>query len=79
MTGDFNIQDNSWDLSFLFHSTCCELINDIVDSMDLYISKPTNQVSTRYSDNQTNLNSVIDLMFLQLYSPELNNYTIYLE
>jgi len=43
------------------------------------MSKPTNQVSTRYSDNQNNSNLVIDLMFLQSRSSELNSHTIYPE
>jgi len=41
------------------------------------MSKPTNQVPTRYSDNQNDSNLVIDLMFLQLNSSELNNHMIY--
>ena len=40
---------------------------------------PTNQVPTRYSDNQNNSNLVIDLIFLRQDSSELNNYMIYLE
>jgi len=43
------------------------------------MSKPTNQVSTRYSDNQNNSNLVIDLMFLQSRLSELNSHTIYSE
>ena len=64
MARDFNMKDSSWDLSFLHHSIYCDLLTDIADSIDLYMSKPTNQVSTRYSNNQNNLNSVINLIFL---------------
>ena len=79
MTEDFNIRDNSWDPSFPHHSIHCNLLTDIADSMSLCIFKSTNQVPTRYSDNQNNLNSVIDLMFLQPTSSEFNNHTIHPE
>ena len=42
MTGDFNIRYSSWNLSFLHHSTHCDLLNNIADSMDLYMFRPTN-------------------------------------
>jgi len=61
---DFNIKGNSWDSSFPHHSIHCDLLTDIADFMSLCISKSTNQVPTRYLDNQNNSNSVIDLMFL---------------
>ena len=48
---DFNIRDNSWSLSFPHHSIHSNLLTDIIDFINLYISKATNQVSTRYSDN----------------------------
>ena len=79
ITGNFNIRDNSWDPSFPYHSIHCNLLTDIADSMSLYIFKSTNQVPTRYSDNQNNLNSVIDLIFLQPTSSEFNNHTIHPE
>ena len=64
MTEDFNIRDNSWDPSFSHHFIHCNFLTDIVDSISLYISKSTNQVPTRYLNNQNDSNSVIDLMFL---------------
>jgi len=64
MTGDFNIRDSSWDPLFLHHSSHSNILTDITDSFNLCISKPTNQISTRYSDNLNNLNLVIDLTFL---------------
>ena len=74
MAGDFNIKDNSWDFSFPHHSIHCDLLTDIVDSMSLCIFKFTNQVPTRYSDNQNNLNSVINLIFLWLTSLEFEEH-----
>ena len=47
--------------------------------MDLYMSKPTNQIPTRYSNNQINLNYVINLMFLCPNSSELDNHIIHPE
>jgi len=79
ITGDFNIRDNIWDLSFPYHSFYSDLLTDIADSMDLYLSKSTNQVSTRYSNNTNESNSVINFMFLRPNSLELDNYMIYLE
>ena len=79
MIGDFNIRDNSWNSSFPHHSIHCNLLTDITDSMSLYIFKSTNQVPSRYLDNQNNLNSVIDLMFLQPTLSEFNNHTIHPE
>ena len=64
MIKDFNIRNNSQDPSFSHHFIHCNLLTDIVDSISLYISKSTNQVPTRYLDNQNDSNSVIDLMFL---------------
>jgi len=52
---------------------------DITDFMNLYISKSTNQVSTRYLNNSNNSNLVIDLMFLQPASSEFDNYMIWPE
>ena len=51
MARNFNIKDSSWDLSFLYHSIPCDLYNNIADYMDLCMSKATNYVPTRYSDN----------------------------
>ena len=79
MARDFNIRDSSWDSFFSHHSIHCNLLNDIVDSMDLYMSKATNCVPTRYLDNQNNLNLVIDLIFLCSNLLELNNHTIHPE
>jgi len=77
MTGDFNIRNNSWNSLFPHHSSYCSTLTDIVNSLNLYISKSTNQVPTRYSDNHNDLNLVIDLIFLQLTSLEFDNHMIH--
>ena len=45
--------------------------------MNLGLSKPTNQVLTRYLDNQQDSNLVIDLIFLRSNSSEYDNYSIH--
>jgi len=77
ITGDFNIRDCSWDSNFLFHSSHSDSFFDIADSFSLEISKPIENVPTRYSDNNHNTNLVLDLIFLRLSSPEFNHYHIY--
>ena len=74
-----NIRDNSWDPFFPYHSSHCDLLTDIADSMDLCVFKFTNQVPTRYLDNLNNSNLVIDLMFLYPNLSEFNNHTIHPE
>ena len=79
MVGDFNIRNNSQDPFFLHHSIYRNLFTNIVDSMNLCISKSTNQVSTRYLDNQNDLNLTINLIFLRPNLSKLNNHIIYWE
>ena len=76
MTGDFNIWDSLWDLAFLHHSTISSYLLIIAD---LSLSTPTNQFPTRYTDNPSNSNLVLDLMFLQSGLDELNNHIIHLD
>ena len=64
MTGDFNIRDNLWDLNFSFYFAHSNIFFDIANSLVLDISKPTENFPTRFSDNDQNSNSVLDLMFL---------------
>ena len=52
MTEDFNIRDNSWNLSFSHYLIHSNLFTDIADSINLYISKSTNHVHTRLLQNK---------------------------
>jgi len=72
MTGDFNIRDSIWDLSFPHHLSFSNDLMIIVDSFNLKLLFPTNRIPIRYSDSNMRLNSVIDLMFLQSRSTEIN-------
>ena len=76
MTGNFNIRNSLWDLSFPFHSSISDELITIADSFNLALSTPTNPCSTRYSDMAGESNSIIDLMFLCYRSSELDHHTI---
>ena len=77
--GDFSIWDILWNPSYLFHSFHSDLLFDIADSFNLSLSEPINWVSTRYSDNNQESNSVLGLIFLWFSSEELDNNYILLE
>ena len=51
MTGDFNIRDSLWDLNFPFHSVYSDMLFDIADSFSPTLSKPIENFSTRFLDN----------------------------
>ena len=76
ITGDFNIRDSLWDLTFPFHSSISNDLIIIADSFDLALSLPTNPGPTRYLDMARESNLVIDLMFLHNRSSELDHHTI---
>ena len=76
MTGDFNIRDSLWNSSFPFHSSISDNLIIIADSFNLALSTPTNPCPTRYSDMAGESNSVIDLIFLQYESLELDQHSI---
>jgi len=76
MTGDFNIRDSLWDPSFPYHSSISDDLIMIADLFDLALSSPTNPGPTRFSDTAGESNSVIDLMFLQCSSVQLDNHSI---
>ena len=77
MMSDFNIRDSIWDSNFLFHSSYSNSLFDIVDSFSLDISKPFKNIPTRFSDNNHNTNSVLDLVFLRPSSLEFNCHCIH--
>jgi len=77
MTGDFNIRDSFWDLYFPYYSTHRDSLFDIADSFQLEISKLTEFFPTRYSDNNQDSNSVLDLIFLWPFSAEFDNHHIH--
>ena len=77
--GDFNIRDQSWDPSFLYHLSISNDLFIIADSFNLNLSLPTNPVSTRYSDTVGESDLVINLMFLRSGSSKLNNHLIHPE
>jgi len=77
MAGDFNIRDSLWNSSFPYHSSISNNLIIIADSFHLSLLSSINQVPTRYADNSNDANSVIDLMFLQCDSSELNNHFIH--
>jgi len=77
MTSDFNIRDCSWNSNFPFHSSHSNSLFNIADSFSLKISKPIENVPTRYSDNDYNTNLVLDLVFLRLSFSEFNHHHIH--
>jgi len=79
MTGDFTIRDCRWDHYYPFHSIHSDSLFDIADSFFLDISNPIENVPTRFSDNDHNTNSVLDLVFLCPSFPEFNWYCIHPE
>ena len=58
-------------LSVLFNT-----LREIADSLNLELSSFMNQVSTQYTNNSQELNSVLDLMFLCENMEEFSNHII---
>jgi len=77
MAGDFNIRDSIWDSNFLSHSSHSDSLFDIADLFSLDISKPLENIPTRFSDNNYNANSVLYLGFLHPSSLEFNCHCIH--
>jgi len=76
MAGDFNIRNNIWDPSYPFHLIYSDFLFDIADSLNLKLSISIQQISTQYSDNTNNANSVINLFFLHPNFIKINNDSI---
>jgi len=64
MTGDFNIRDNNWNLSYSYYLALSDILLEINNSFDLKFSYLVNQVPTQYAGNLNNAKLVIDLIFL---------------
>ena len=79
MTGDFNIRNSLWDSSFPHHSSISDNLMIITDSFNLTLLTPTNPSPTIFLDMAGEVNSVINLMFLQYGSSELNQHSICLD
>jgi len=77
MTRNFNIRDNIWDPLFPHYLIHSNTLTDITDSLNICLSKSTNQVPIRYMDNLNDSNLAINLMFLYLNSEEFNNHMIH--
>ena len=74
MARDFNIRDCDWDLFYPFHSVYSNSLFDIVNLFDLKLSVPILQISTCYTNNSNDVNSVINLIFLHLNLNKIDNY-----
>jgi len=72
-----NIRDNSWNPNFPYYSFHSDVLFKVADFLHLELSRPTEQVPTRYLNNHQDSNSVIDLMFLRPESLEHDNHTIH--
>ena len=79
MIGNLNIRDCFWDPNFLYYSLHRDTLFDITNFFQLEISRSTEFLPTRYSDNSQNLNLVLDLVFLQPNSTKKNNHHIHLD
>ena len=55
------------------------MLFDITNSFSLVLSNPTKKFPTRFSDNNQNSNSVLDLVFTWPSSTEFNYYHIHLD
>ena len=79
MTNDFNIRKCKWNPYYLFYFIHSDSLFDIADSFSLDIPNPIENIPTRFSDNDHNTNSVLDLVFLHPSFPEFNRHCIHPE
>ena len=64
---------------FSFYSSHSNTLFDVADSFSLEISKPTENLPTRFFGNYQDSNSILNLVFLQPFLLEFNNHYIYLD
>jgi len=76
ITWDFNIRDRDRDLAYPHYLVHSNTFTYIADSFELRLFFPVHQVLMRYTNNHSNSNSIINLMFLQLDSIKFNNHLI---
>jgi len=76
MAGNFNIRDSNWDLFYPFYSFHSDTLLKIVNSFNLKLSCPNQQIPTHYSNNSKNSNSVINLFFLWPNLIKINNHSV---
>ena len=76
---NFNIRDNDWNPSYPYHSMHTDTLREIANLFNLEISIPTNQIFTKYADNTSKSNLVIDLIFIQANLEEIDTHTILLD
>ena len=62
---------------FSFYSSHSNTLFDVADSFSLEISKPTENLPTRFFGNYQDSNSILNLVFLQSFLLEFNNHYIY--
>jgi len=74
--GDFEIRDHNWNPSYLYYSIYGNILRKIADSLNLELLLPIVQISTHYSNNPQDSNSVLDLIFFHANIEEFNNYMI---
>ena len=77
ITGDFNICNSLWDSLFSHYSHISNNLFILANVFNLELSHSIDQITTRYSDNCQELNSVINLIFLWSSSTELDNHSIH--
>ena len=74
--GDFNIRDSDWDPNVQYHSIHMEDLMSIADSLDLELAIPINPGPTRFTDNEHDSNSILDLVFMNPNNAGFNKHIL---
>ena len=77
MIDDFNIRDSRWNPNYPFHFIYSNSLFDIADSFSLDIFNSIENIPTRFSNNDYDANSVLNLVFLCPSFPEFNWHHIH--